>query len=62
MSGIEAVGGGATLSTSQISAEYQIRAAKLQKDAVDLAGHLAVQLIESARLDPEVGVNLNVQG
>lgn len=40
--------GGASLSASQIQTEYSARAAKLQKDAIEQQGDLALQLINSA--------------
>jgi hypothetical protein len=47
MAGISSVGG-PSLPPAQFQAEYAARAAKLQKDAIDQQGDLALKLINSA--------------
>lgn len=57
MAGVSAVGaaGGA-----QFQAEYQVRVLKLGKDAINEQGQRALELIQSATVDPQSGQNLNV--
>lgn len=59
MAGISGVGG-ATLSAQQIELQRTVQVAKLQKDAVDLQGDLALQLLQSSQVSG-TGQNLNIQ-
>tara|TARA_R110001592_G_scaffold71295_8_gene218024 strand:- start:74 stop:256 length:183 start_codon:yes stop_codon:yes gene_type:complete len=59
MAGISGVGGG-TLSAQQIDIQRNIQSAKLLKDAAELEGDLALQLLQSAQVT-DTGQNLNVQ-
>ena len=59
MAGISGVGG-ATLSAQQIELQRTVQVAKLQKDAVELQGDLALQLLQSAQVSG-TGQNLNIQ-
>ncbi len=59
MTGISAVGGG--MSSAQLEAEYAVRVAALQKNAIDTAGDMALKLIQSAAVDPATGGNINLQ-
>ena len=59
MAGISGVGG-PTLSAQQIELQRTVQVAKLQKDAVDLQGDLALQLLQSAQVSG-TGQNLNIQ-
>ena len=59
MAGISGVGG-PTLSAQQIELQRTVQVAKLQKDAVDLQGNLALQLLQSAQVSG-TGQNLNIQ-
>ncbi|MBI1319200.1 MAG: hypothetical protein GC168_09685 [Candidatus Hydrogenedens sp.] len=56
MAGIPSVG--ATTAALRFQAEYSGRVAKLQLDAVEQQGDLALQLIQSASVD--TGQNLNI--
>ena len=58
MAGISGVGN--TLSAQQIELQRTVQVAKLQKDAVDLQGDLALQLLQSAQVSG-TGQNLNIQ-
>ena len=52
---------GTALSRTQFEAAYQGAALRTLRDAIDLEGQLAVQLIQSAVItDPGVGRNLDV--
>ena len=58
MTGISGVG--ETLSTQQIELQRTVKTARLLKDAAELQGDLALQLLESATVDG-TGQRLNVQ-
>lgn len=58
MTGISGVG--ETLSTQQIELQRTVQTARLLKDAAELEGDLALQLLESATVDG-TGQRLNVQ-
>ncbi|MBX3179037.1 MAG: hypothetical protein KF886_16905 [Candidatus Hydrogenedentes bacterium] len=58
MTGISGVG--ETLSTQQIELQRTVQTARLLKDAAELQGDLALQLLESATVDG-TGQRLNVQ-
>ena len=61
MAGISTLGGvSAGLQSSQINSQYQVLALKKQLDASKQIGDSAVQLIQSASVDPAVGKNINV--
>lgn len=57
MSGIPSIGGLASL---EFQAQRAAQAVKLQKEALDLQGDLAIQLIQSVA-DPGVGGGLDVR-
>ena len=59
MSGV--AGLGPSLTGPQLAIEYQARTLSLQIDAIDEEGRLALELIESASIDPNVGQNVNVR-
>lgn len=58
MAGI--AGLGPTLSAQEIEVQRSVQTAKLLKDATELEGDLALQLLESARVDG-TGQNINIQ-
>jgi hypothetical protein len=58
MAGISGVG--ATLSTQQLELQRTVQTAKLLKDATELQGDLALQLINSASANG-TGQRLNIQ-
>lgn len=60
MAGIAPVGGAPTLTSTQLSAEYQAKTLKLAQDATELQGDLALQLIESASSADGTGGRLNI--
>lgn len=61
MAGISTLGGvSAGLQTSQINSQYQVLALKKQLDAAKQIGDSAVQLIQSASIDPSVGKHVNL--
>jgi len=57
MAGISATG---SIAAGQINSQYQVLALKKQLDASKLIGDSAVQLIQSASVDPAVGKNVNL--
>ncbi len=62
MAGIASVGGvGPGLEGVQIAIELQAAALRTQIETVRDVGDLAVQLIQSAQLDPSVGRNLDIR-
>ncbi|MBI2424642.1 MAG: hypothetical protein HYV27_17560 [Candidatus Hydrogenedentes bacterium] len=58
MAGIPSIGG---IGAAQFQAQYQAATLKLQKDAIDLQGDLALQLIASASVPTGTGQNLDLQ-
>ncbi len=50
----------AALDTTAIQTQYQVAAAKKSLDAQRFMGEAAIQLIQSATIDPNVGANLNI--
>jgi NADH dehydrogenase FAD-containing subunit len=61
MAGIASIGGSAGTSGVQFEAELQTRVMKLQKDAVDMQGDMALKLLESAAGATSTGQQLNIQ-
>ncbi len=61
MAGVSSISGGASMSASQIQNARTVAAVKLQKDAVDFQGDMAMKLLQSVSSDPAVGRNLNVK-
>ena len=55
MAGASSIGGAAGISSLKFQAEYQAKAAALQKDAIELQGQSAVKLIQSAGVDGSGG-------
>ena len=49
------------LSTMEFNAERDVRTVKMIKDAVDMQGDMALKLIDSAVIDPDVGQHLDIQ-
>lgn len=60
MEGISSVGGFVGVQGAQLAAEYQARTAVLQKDAAEMAGEMALKLIEAAVVDPS-GQTLDIK-
>lgn len=60
MSGISAAGGAAGIQSLQFQAEYQAKAVALQKEAIDLQGQSALQLIQSAGVQGAGGQQLDI--
>lgn len=58
MSSVSALGG--ALQALQIQTQYAARTAKIQIDAISLQGDLALQLLQSASVDPSYAQNLDV--
>lgn len=58
MAGISGIG--ATLSAQQIEVQRSVQTAKLLKDATELQGDLALQLLNSATVEG-TGQHINVQ-
>jgi hypothetical protein len=59
MASVSGIGPG--IQGAQLANDYQAAVLRLQKDAVQLQGSLALQLIEAAATgDPAVGGNLNI--
>ena len=58
MAGIAPIG---SATGAQIEAEYQIKTAKLVKDAIELEGQMAQKLLSAAALPQGTGGNLNIQ-
>lgn len=48
------------LTTQQIQVQLQGRALRMQLDAAEQVGELALQLISAASINPDVGQNLDV--
>jgi len=61
MAGISAVGDAGSVSNLQFQNEYQVKVAKLQKDAVDFQGDMAMQLIQSATVAAPSGNTLDIK-
>lgn len=59
MAGISGVGG-PTLSAQQIEVQRSVQTAKLLKDATELQGDLALQLLDAATVDG-TGQRINIQ-
>ena len=59
LSGISSVGPG--LTGVRIATELQVAAVSRTKDALEFQGEAALQLIESASIDPDVGQNLDLR-
>lgn len=57
MAAISSVGTAGGPSATQFQAEYQAKVAKLQKDATDMQGDMAMKLIESAAVTPPRSAN-----
>ncbi len=61
MAGVSGVSGVSGLSRAQFEAEFQVRALKMQQDAMEQQGESAVQLIETAMAATEgVGGKVNI--
>lgn len=61
MAGIAPLGAlNAALDAQRIAAEYAVRALKAELDVSEQIGAAAVQLIEAAAIDPQVGQSLNL--
>ena len=60
MEGLASVTGNGGIQAVKLQTEYAIRAAKMQQDAMNLQGDLAMKLIQTATADPAVGQNLNL--
>ncbi|MFM1919829.1 MAG: hypothetical protein RLZZ303_1463 [Candidatus Hydrogenedentota bacterium] len=58
MAGIGAVGG--ITNGAQFVAEYGAKVARLQKDALEQQGDLALQLIQSASINPSQGIDIRI--
>ncbi|MCC6145870.1 MAG: hypothetical protein IT368_18840 [Candidatus Hydrogenedentes bacterium] len=62
MAGIAGVAGAVSgIQSLKFEAEYQARVLATQKDVMELQGNMALQLIQSAGVDPAVGGNINIQ-
>jgi len=58
MAGIPSIG--TVGSRLEIQNEFQARVAKLQKEAIDMQGEMAIQLIESATAQQAAGRQLDI--
>ncbi len=59
---VSAIGGyGMGLSQAEFAAQYQITVMKKQLDLMQEMGDLALQLIRSASVDPDIGTQLNIR-
>lgn len=62
MAGVPSIGAiNAALESERIAAEFSIRALRTQLDAIERIGAEAIQLIEAAAIDPEVGRHIDLQ-
>jgi hypothetical protein len=59
MDGISALGSAG--SAAALQTEFQTRVAVMQKNAVQMQGEQALQLIQAAAADPAVGSKVNIQ-
>ena len=62
MAGISATGGvSAAMSNLELQTQMSAQVASLQKDAIEMQGDMALQLIQSAATTTGVGQQLNIQ-
>lgn len=57
MAGVSGITGAQSIS---FGAEYQARVLSLQKDAMNMQGQMAIELINAAVVSPQSGQQLNV--
>ena len=61
MPSIGSVGGNVMNSPAVIQARISVAALKKQKDVVNQMGDMALKLVQSASIDPNVGSRINLQ-